>query len=126
MVTLSPMKLAPVCRVGDPLQLSCTASVQFIKWSILQANEYGALVEVVNAAQINSRDSNQISQREVNSTTLTFIRTSAEGDLPLISTLTTDSVSIGLNGTVICCSDLANQMTSASTIQIIDASQISE
>ena len=54
MVTLSPMSVAPVCRAGDLLQITCTASVEFIKWSILQANEQGTLVEPVISGQINS------------------------------------------------------------------------
>ena len=59
----------------------------------------------------------------VNSSTLTFTRTSAQGDLPLVSTLSIDSVSIGLNGTVLRCLDIANPMISASTtIQIINVS----
>ena len=56
MVTLSPMMVAPVCRVGDPLQLTCTASVEFISWSILQPNEQGTIEEVTNSVQINARD----------------------------------------------------------------------
>ena len=55
MVTLSPMMVAPVCRVGDPLQLTCTASVEFISWSILQPNEQGTIEEVTNSVQINAR-----------------------------------------------------------------------
>ena len=118
---LSPMSVATVSRDGDPLQLTCTASIEFIRWNILQSNEQGALVEVVHA-QINSRDASmQMSQRELNSATLTFMRTSAQGASPLITTLSIDSVSIGLNGTVVHCSDAANQTISASTtIQIID------
>ena len=119
--------MAPVCRVGDPLQLTCTASVEFLKWSILQPNEHGALVEVVNAARINARDANQMSKTVVNSSTFTFMRTSAQGASPLISTLSIDSVSIGLNGTVVHCSDVTNPTTSASTTtQIVNISQISE
>ena len=72
---------------------------------------------------INSRDDNQLSRRITVNSTLTFTRTSAQGDLPLISTLSIDSVGIGLNGTVIRCSDVANPTSSASTIiQIIDIS----
>jgi hypothetical protein len=52
------------------------------------------------------------------------MKISTEGALPLITRLSIDSVSIGLNGTVVRCSDVANPMTSASTtIQIIDTSQ---
>ena len=125
LVTLSPRTMAPVCRVGDPLQINCTASVQFIKWSILQPNEQGtSLVKPVNPVQINSRDENQMAQRTVNSSTFTFTRPSAQGALPLISTLSIDSVGIDLNGTVVRCADVANSTTLASTtVQIIDNSE---
>ena len=116
--------VAPVCRVGYPLQTICTASVQFIRWNILQNNEQGTLVAVGTSVQINSIDDNQMSQRVVNSATFTFTRTSGLGDLPLISTVSIDSVSIGLNGTVVKCTDSGNEMTLASSIiQIIDTSQ---
>ena len=124
MLSESPVTVAPVCHVGDPLQLTCTASVQFIRWKILQVNEQGTLVEPVNSVQINSVDANQMSQRVVNSSTFTFMRTSGQGDSPLITTVSIDSVSIGLNRTVVKCTDSGNEMTLASsTIQIIDTSQ---
>ena len=125
MVTLSPMMVAPVCHVGDPLQITCTASVEFIRWSILQSNEQGTLSLVeVTSAQINSRDVNvQMSDRKVNSATFTFMRSSARFASPLISTLSIDLVNIDLNRTVVRCSDVANPMISVSTtIQIIDIS----
>ena len=60
--------------------------------------------------------------------TFTFLRTSAQGELPLITMLSIDSVSIGLNGTVVHCIDGRNQegnklMPASTTIQIIDTSQ---
>ena len=124
MLTLSPMMVAPVCHVGNPFQLTCTASVEFIRWSILQPNEQEVLVEATHSVQINSRDANQMSQRAIDSATFTFMRTSAQGASPLISTLSIDSVNISLNGIVLRCTDVTNPMTSASTtIQIIDTSQ---
>ena len=121
MLTLSPMMVAPVCRVGDPLNLTCTASVDFISWSIFRANEQG---KAINDELINSIDDNQMSQTVVNSAMFTFARTSAQGATPLISTLSIDNVSIGLNGTVVRCMEAGNMMSSASTtIQIIDTSQ---
>ena len=125
MVTLSPMNVAPVCRVGDPLQITCMASVVFIIWSILQANEQGTLVKPVNSVHFNSRDANQMPRTiTVNSSTFTFIRTSAHEASPLISTLSIDSVNISLNGTVVHCSDVGNSITPASTtIRIIDVSK---
>ena len=110
-----------MCHVGDPLELTCTASVEFMRWTILQFNEQRILEQVTNA-QINARDSMQISQIEVDSATLTFMRTSTQFASPLISTLSIDSVSIGLNGKMVRCSDVSNPMSSASaTIYIISA-----
>ena len=122
MLTLSPMMVAPVYHVGDPLQLTCTASqVQFIKWRFLQQ---GTMEEITNSVNIDARDANQMKQILVSSAIFTFTRTSARGALPLVSTLSIDSVNIGLNGTVVQCSDLANTTISASTtIQIIDISE---
>jgi hypothetical protein len=120
-VTLSPMVVAPVCRVGDQLQLTCTASAQFIRWSIHQVNDQGTLEEATTSVHINFLDDNQISLGVVNSSMFTFTRTSTPRVLPLISTLSIDSVSIGLNGAVVRCSDAANPTTLASTtIYIVD------
>ena len=124
MLTLSPMTVAPVCHVGDPLQLTCIASVEFLRWNVLRVNEQGDLVDVINSEIINSRDIVQTKHTPLNSATLTFMRISAQGASPLVSMLSIDSVSIHLNGTVVRCSDIANPMTSASTtIQIIDISR---
>ena len=123
-MTLSPVMVAPVCRVGDPLQLTCTASVEFIQWKILQANEQGVLQEVTTTVKFTILDQNQMSQRIVNSATFNFVRSSAQSTQPLVSTLSIDSVNMGLNGTEVHCSEVGGSMTSASTtIQIIDMSQ---
>ena len=117
------MSVAPVCRIGDPLQLTCTASVQFISWSIMVVNNQGRLEEIT--AFSNSRDmTQQSSPMVVNDTLFTFMRISARNATPLVSTLAINSTSIGLNGTVVRCRDANNPMTSDSastTIQIFDA-----
>ena len=124
MLTLSPMTVPPVCRVGDPLQLTCTASIEFLTWSVLRVNEQGTLEPVINEEIINSRDMIQMRDTSLDSATLTFMRSSDQGASPLVSTLFIDSVIVDLNGTVVRCSDVANPLTSASTtIQIIDTSQ---
>ena len=113
MVTLSPMRVAPVCDVGDQLQLICTASVEFIRWSIMVVNDQGIAEEIT--ANINSGDtSQQMSQRIINSTTFTFMRSSAQ-NRSLVSTLSIDSVSTGLNETLVRCREVGGSMTSAST-----------
>ena len=116
-ILLSPMSVAPVCRLGDPLQLTCTTSVEFIRWSIVVTNEQGMEEEITV-----SRNSREISppprERIVNSTKFTFTRVSAEGDLPLISTLAINSTGIDLNGTVVCCVDANNPMTESASTSI--------
>ena len=83
MVTLSPEMEAPVCNVGKPLQITCTASAQSIRWSIFHSynviNEQGTLAEITNSVIIDSRDANQMKEREVNSDMFTFTRLSASG-----------------------------------------------
>ena len=123
-VTLSPMSVAPVCRVGDPLQITCTSNMDFIRWSITVVNEQGMEEEIVVSR--NSRDpSPPPRERIINSTLFTFSRISAEDALPLKTTLTINSTSIGLNGTVVHCmnASYSNAITSASTtIKIVDTS----
>ena len=125
MLILSPVSMAPVCHVGDPLQLTCTADVEFIRWNLTVVNEHGVKEDIVVSR--NSRDSAS-PQREItiNSTTFTFSRTSVQGDLPLVSVLAISSTSFSLNGTVVQCMDASNSMTMLvpvlTTIQIIDIS----
>ena len=123
MVTLSPMSVAPVCRVGDPLQITCTASVQFIRRNIMVVNDQG-MEEDITVSSNESRDPSPPPRERIpNSTRFTFSRISPEDYLPLITTQAIISTSIGLNGTVVHCVDAINPMTSASTtIKIIDTS----
>ena len=128
MVTLSPKMVAPVCRIGDPLQLTCTTSVEFVSWSILRVNEQGMLERAIIDEPINSRDMHQLTETTVNDlATFTFMRISARNAVPLVSTLSIDSVSIGLNGTVVNCTDTRNRggsvISASTTIQIVDTSQ---
>ena len=123
MLTLSPMTVAPVCNAGDPLQLTCTASVEFISWSFMVVNEQGRDEEVTIFITAGA-PSNQSMPIVVNSTIFTYMRSSAQNAIPLTSILSINSVSIGLNGTVVNCMDPGNSMASAlTTIQIIDTSQ---
>ena len=117
------MTVAPVC-VGDPLQITCTASVaNTIEWSFTVVNQRGEN-EPVNTFSTAGALSSQSMLIQVNSTTFSLIRNSSQNVLPLIVTLSIGSVSIGLNGTVVTCRDPGNLMTSVSTtIRIIDTSK---
>ena len=114
------MTVAPVYQVGDELNLTCTASVDFIHWSINY--EQGSQADGEFTTFITSRaTTNQSKQIIVNSAIFSFVRNLVPGASLLISTLSIDSVSIGLNGTVVHCRDASNPMTSASTtIQIMN------
>ena len=130
LLTLSPMNVAPVCHVGDPFQITCTASIEFISWSIFRVNEQGLLERAIIDEPINSQDQVQMPQPIMTElATFTFLRSSAQGDLPLISTLSIDSVSIGLNGTVVNCmngrrtEERNASILASTTIKIVDTTQ---
>jgi hypothetical protein len=93
-----------------------------MEWSFTVVNEQGRDEPITGFTTAGSL-SNQSVLLQVNSTTFTFIRNSSRSFLPLIVTLSIDSVSIGLNGTVVNCMEVGNSMSIASTIiQIIDTS----
>ena len=80
-------------------------------------NEQGTLEDITTFS--NSRDtSQQVTSITVNSTTFTFMRSSARGASPLKSTLSIDSVSIGLNGTVVNCTEEEGSMPASKSIII--------
>jgi hypothetical protein len=83
-VTLSPMTVAPVCRVGDPLELTCTAHVEFLRWNIQRASDQ---MDLINGEIINSRDLIQMRNVSLNSesATITLKRISAQGASPQIT-----------------------------------------
>ena len=122
---ISPAMMAPVCHVGDPLNITCMASTaEFIEWSIMLIYNHLGTPENITSLYVGSTSQQvHVPPIAVNSTTFTFKRDSPQGASPLISTLSIDSVSIGLNGTIVRCMEVGNTMTSASiTIQIVDVS----
>ena len=123
-LTLSPTSVASVCRVGDPLQLTCTAPVESgIKWDIFQSESTFRFVDDV-VITLGSAKNQRTPVTVNNSIMFTFTKISDPGASPLVSTLSIDSVSIFLNGSVVNCSDLSDSTTSAATtIQIIDTHQ---
>ena len=74
MVIISPMTVAPVCRIGDPLILTCRAPMQLnsLKWSILQANELGILEKVANDVKVTFNQT--IRPFSINSASFSFSR----------------------------------------------------
>lgn len=71
-------------------------------------------------SNINLNDSSQQTSTEmVNSTPFNFSRTSTRGVTPLISTLTTVSMSNDLNGTVVECLEVDGPMAVESTVILV-------
>ena len=121
MVTLSPTPVDPVCREGDPLELTCNSTGSFIRWNFTVGNEQGVLLNyqrIITSQGV----SGLVSMILVNSTTFTFMTTSSQGMLPLVSTLVIDSVSRYLNGTEVYCDDVATSATASTTIHLFENS----
>ena len=123
-VTILPGSVVRVCQARDPLEFTCTTNGTFIMWSFTARNSLGRLTEY-GPTFINAEDkSQQTSVIRVNSSTFTFMRTSAQASSPLVSTLVINSSSVNrdLNGTVVNCTDTGTSMTASTTIHYVDKS----
>ena len=117
-----------MCPIGDPLQLTCTASVQFIRWSIFRViNDQGTPSEITNSVLIDNSDDNQMKSRERSGCHYIHFH---ENFCSIARSFTSiwslhfplhDSVNFSLDGAIVRCLDVANPiMTLASTnIQIV-------
>ena len=116
MALLSPSEVAVVCRAGDRLELTCSTTGSLLQWSLLLFNNEGALRTYTR--HITSIDkSQQMSQLTVNSSVFYFSRISIQGDLTLISTLIINPVSIGLEGTMVNCTEVGNSVNTSSVTE---------
>ena len=114
-VTLSPSGIAPVCS-GDQLELTCTLTdpgSRVLEWSFTPTTS--SLSFPARAIEATGQG-NQTTQFMINSTWFTTSRTSADGQLPFVSSLLINPVTIGLNGTVVGCTDTIATMETASAI----------
>ena len=110
---------ALVCQIGDPLELTCSTTGSFLRWTLTVSNEQGTPQEYQR--NINSQDGSwQTSEVIVNSTTFTFMRTSDQDSLPLVSTLVVSFVGRDLNGVVLYCTDVGASVTSVTTIRLLE------
>ena len=125
LVEISPSVVAPVCQVGDPLELTCTTATGiFHRW------EFTVFLENVThtTAPITSIGISGIPPPlTISTSTITFSRLSQSGPniLPLISRAVVSPVSSGLNGTVVNCFEGSSSTDSVATttIRIIDPGQ---
>jgi hypothetical protein len=120
-VMISP-GVASVCS-GDQLVLTCTTSGKFLEWSFFLVPEGETMARRYDRI-LHSELAPATSDIEVNSITLTFSRISAEGSLPLISTIVIDPVNDSLNGTEINCTDIITSNTTSTYIEVINESVV--
>ena len=94
------MGIAPVCQVGNQLELSCSVTGIFLRWEFTIFPEN---MTYVQTPVTSSGPSGIPPPVRINTTMFTYSRLSGPSSLPLISRLTINPVSRGLNGTVVNC-----------------------
>lgn len=115
-VTLSPSGDSVVCS-GDRLNLTCSLTgSNILEWTFAPATIFMGLYRAIEAnAPKNSDDSSMIG-----SSRFTFSKNSARGNLPLVSTLLIDPVTIDLNGIVINCTGVSLLESATSIVYVVN------
>ena len=114
-LTLTPSIMTSICS-GDQLLLTCNSSTDLHQWSILDpatGRTYTRLIAVPTTAVA------VITPLEVQSITFSFDVISASNALPLISTLTVDSVTDYLNTSRIVCSEIDSGNSEMVSINVL-------
>ena len=115
---LSPSETAPVCN-GGQLKVTCTTTGSFLRWNI-------TLVEseiIPNTYERTFTSTGLNAMREpvvVNSTIISFIRTSAKGESPLISKLLVNPISRTFNGSRVKCIELPLGRSESTVVHVMD------
>ena len=124
-IEISPSGVAPVCRVGDQLELMCTSSGTVHRWefTVFPENVSHTTVPILSVGTSGSSTPLMISNSMI-----TFSRLSGQDSLPLISMARVSSVTNGLNRTVVNCFEGVSSTDSVATttIRIIDPGQFSK
>ena len=122
-LVLSPSGEAVVCEGGE-LSLTCSTNLIILSWktSPLQNEQGQALTFMRFISSVGA--SQQVSDMMVNSTFFNVSRVSGRDELPLVSRLVINPVSVGLSGTRVNCTEWAmnneNTAVASTNIDIID------
>ena len=112
-VTIFPSPRVTLCRVGDELEVTCTATeTTLLTWNLTVIGVTNSITRILSTTTLRQ------DVVTINSTTLTFSRVSDLGASPLISTLAASVVSQGLNGTRIICMDRSTATASMATTTV--------
>ena len=114
-VEISPSVVAPVCQVGDQLELICIVPGEFLRWQFTVTLKDGSSRTFM--PDIIADGPRGVSPpRMANSTIFIFSRLSTQ---PLISEMTINPVNVGLNGVQVNCIDSETSESAATTIQFV-------
>ena len=117
-----PSGVAPVCREGDQLELTCTSSDIFLRWefTVLPENITHTTVPVSSVGI-----SGIPPPLTFSGSMIIFSRLSGQDIVPLISRTVVNPVRSGLNGAVVNCFEGISSIDSVATttIKIIDPGQ---
>ena len=112
-----------VCE-GEELSLTCSTNLIILSWktSPLQNDQGPALTFMRSISSVGA--SQQASTLMVNSTFFNVSRVSDQDELPLVSRLVINPVSVGMNGTRVNCTERAvnneNTAVASTNIDVID------
>ena len=115
-LVLSPSETLLVCGVGERAEVTCTTTEQVLRWQITVPGENG---RTDTRHQSYDSLSQSTTPLEINSSMITFTRTSVQRRLPLTSRLEIDHVSAGLNGTVINCTEVGLNLMNPDTAETV-------
>ena len=120
MVTISPSEVASVCN-GGQLEVTCTTTESFLRWNITLYQEAMTTGSDTFTRTVSSFGStSEVSPLTINSSMFTFIRTSTEGHVPLMSTLLINPVTRMLNRTTVTCMQVSSPGSSTTVLHIIE------
>ena len=109
-------EIAPACN-GEQLKMTCTTTGSFLQWNVTLL-ESEAMINSYTRTFSSGDSSSKQPSITINSTMISFVRTSAEGVSPLISTLVISPISRTFNGSRVECIELPRG-TSESSFTVV-------
>ena len=126
-VEISPSEIAPVCQPGDQLKLTCSTLGVLHTWRFTAISESGAVMTFTRSVSSHGPIGVDSQPLIINSTVrFTFSRLSSQNIFPLISRMTINPMTEGLNGTRVNCLDGITSEQAATTIHIISGGTIAK
>ena len=105
-----------VCS-GDQLNLTCSLTgSNILEWTFAPATIFMGLYRAIEANTPKNSDDSSV----IGSSRFTFSKSSARGNLPLVSTLLIDPVTIDLNGIMINCTDIFSLESATSIVYVVN------